>query len=547
MVQENLLSVLDIAKELNIGKATTKFLLKRFKQSFPQTMIDGQPFYPNTIIKTLFSIQGQIDMGVLPGDIEKTLTDKTRHPERQDLSDQNTPEPNPSDQNPTEVAMNQLDTLSKNEDIRLSKDGLQTLQSVFSEIGEQQNRIAKAHEKRAEVEERKAVAIEKRAKAEEKKADAMNNIASALQEMNRLRSNDPAAQQIAHQAASVVVTDEENTLANESEELDFDLDDTNEADMSFDSLLDEEDIIPEEVITEDIVPDDIASDNTELIELDDLSALVDQTEDETSLESILETDDLSELLDDPLSDHAETNTEVDNELNVDFDTDIDDLSALLDDDLTDDNLSDEGTESNLEIDDLSKLIDTDDSEKEDIIDSDTIDADVHDGLDDLSALIDSSQDTPQKESTASENDLDDLSALIDVSSDAIEPGDSKMDDLSLLVSDSEPEANNTDDSDAPMDDLSALIDSDNQPGPKDETSPDTTAVAPIQIDISPEDDLGKYKAAVMQVILGLKTEGLSVEETTNRLNANKIKTLSGKPEWGQKAISQVYKFIEAAK
>ena len=50
----------------------------------------------------------------------------------------------------------------------------------------------------------------------------------------------------------------------------------------------------------------------------------------------------------------------------------------------------------------------------------------------------------------------------------------------------------------------------------------------------------------MKIIIELKTKGLDIEETTNRLNTSSIKTLSGKPEWSQKAIAQIYKFIESA-
>jgi len=67
------------------------------------------------------------------------------------------------------------------------------------------------------------------------------------------------------------------------------------------------------------------------------------------------------------------------------------------------------------------------------------------------------------------------------------------------------------------------------------------------MDLSPDDDIEKYKAAIMKVILELKTDGMSAEETTLLLNKNKIRTLSGKPEWSQKAISQIYKFMTAVK
>ena len=151
MTREKLLSVLGIAEELNTGKATTKFMLKRFEKWLPYDLIDGQAFYhPDKTVKRLVVIQKNLDMGMLPSKIEKKL-DAFCDGNSDDLS-------------------NHFSSPSKNEDIRLSNDGLNLLESLITDIGEQQKRIAIAHEKRAEVEERKAVAIEKRSVAEEKKS-----------------------------------------------------------------------------------------------------------------------------------------------------------------------------------------------------------------------------------------------------------------------------------------------------------------------------------------------------------------------------------------
>ncbi|RLB89341.1 MAG: hypothetical protein DRH26_11785 [Deltaproteobacteria bacterium] len=98
-----------------------------------------------------------------------------------------------------------------------------------------------------------------------------------------------------------------------------------------------------------------------------------------------------------------------------------------------------------------------------------------------------------------------------------------------VVPDSLPPAD--DPMDDPMDDLNALID-------------DTPSLRP---DITPEENLKKYKAAVMKIILGLKTQDLSAEETTRRLNQDNVQTISGKSEWSETAISQIYKFIDSAK
>lgn len=523
MTKEKLLSAVDIARELNIGKTTAKFLLKRFKQFIPSTMTDGQLLYSNSVIPTLFSIQSQLEMGVLPGRIEEELMDSDRN-----NSEQVDPSPPP----PT------IDTLSNGEDLRLSKDGLQVLQSVFNEIGEQQKRIAKAHEKRAEAEERKAVAIEKRAEAEEKKADAMNNIAAALQEMNKLRSIDSQTQQIVHQAASAISADEE-TILDESEDVGID------SDLAAEDILEDIDTDLEDLLSDTDL--DFEGDDSQLIdgspELDDLSTLVDQCSSE-AFDSEQELDDLSLLLDD-----IETGTEQ-----------LDDLSALIDESL----MSEAGGISEpekdqetdiIELDDLSLLIDTVGTDQTSISEPES---DSQVDMDDLYALIDDSPDKSKQQVSHSETDgsqpaeLDDLYKLIDNSLLADQNGSvsqdaGELDDLSALIKD-KPSTDSdlpvASASDEPMDDLSLLIDS---PQTSEQQSEDSSKTDEIVIDITPEDDIQKYKAAVMQVILGLKNDGLTVEETTEKLNASKVKTLSGKPEWGQKAILQIYKFIDAAK
>ena len=82
-----------------------------------------------------------------------------------------------------------------------------------------------------------------------------------------------------------------------------------------------------------------------------------------------------------------------------------------------------------------------------------------------------------------------------------------------------------------MDDLSALLDK-------------TPSLKP---DITPEENLKEYKAAVMKTILQLKTDGVSPKEATRRLNEDGVQTISGKSQWSEMAISQIYKFIDSAK
>ena len=189
-------------------------------------------------------------------------------------------------------------------------------------------------------------------------------------------------------------------------------------------------------------------------------------------------------------------------------------------------------------DDLYALIDQKIEEAPGLDDlSKLLDPEPHlDDMDDLSTLIDTISTQGTRETDPK---IDDLSLLIDDISSAKTPVDNlsllvkpqkkeqaqisvEIDDLSLLI---EPEPL------APLDDLAALIS-------------DTPSLKP---DITPEKNLKEYKAAVMKTILSLKTEGLNAKESTNRLNQDGVQTISGKPKWSEKAISQIYKFIDSAK
>ncbi|WP_300455000.1 hypothetical protein [Desulfobacula sp.] len=138
-------------------------------------------------------------------------------------------------------------------------------------------------------------------------------------------------------------------------------------------------------------------------------------------------------------------------------------------------------------------------------------------IDNLSILIEKDSNQALLET---EHQTDDLSLLIDNISSVEIP--QEMDDLSVL---------NSLDFLAPTDDLSALI-------------AETPSLKP---DITPKKNLKKHKAAVLKTIIRLKTEGLSAEESTNRLNQDGVQTISGKSKWSKKVMSQIYKFIDSAK
>ncbi|MFA5902614.1 MAG: hypothetical protein WC836_01675 [Desulfobacula sp.] len=477
MTRKKQISALDIAEELNTGKATIKFILRRFKKWLPCELINGAPFYLQESTKTIIKILEHLDAGLLPKEIDGYL---------ETLPD--------IDANHT---FNPSINLLQNEEIRLNKEGVILLKSFFGELTEQQKRIAVAHEKRATAEERKAIAIEKRAEAEEKKAEAMNNIANALQEINRFRNGgiEPAVQEIAHHAAKILIMDETEPSYPDIKKDDIDNGSKSshifeKMDSEMSNLLDEEDLIEnfsqidKQKESFDTETEDPLSCLTDIFKIDDLSIVTDNGDQDDKNNSV-ELNNLSALLKNDL----ET-----------LETELDDLSALLDKN---------GSIVTEPLDDLSLLIDEYNTIKK--ATQKTILLDSNESMDDLSKLI-----SPDDEL------MDDLSSLIDM------PAEKKI-------------QNNV------MDDLSKLIDPSDTVNPLIKEEVDLKKGRTIKLDISPNDDLEKYKAAIMKIILELKTEGLSAEETTLLLNKNMIRTLSGKPEWSQRAISQIYKFMTSVK
>ena len=210
---------------------------------------------------------------------------------------------------------------------------------------------------------------------------------------------------------------------------------------------------------------------------------------------------------------------------------LDDLSLLVDDtpEASLDDLSllvDDTPEASL--DDLSLLVDvTPEASLDDL--NLLVDAPPEASLDDLSLLVD---DTP-------EASLDDLSLLVDDTPEA------SLDDLSLLVDDT-PEAS--------LDDLSLLVDvSPEESLEKGYAGLDDLGMlvkeetACIKPQITPDENFESYKSEIINIIIQLKNQGLSVEETTDRFNDDGVLTLSGKPRWSAKAIEQIYRFIDAVK
>ena len=510
MPQNSFLTISQIAQELNAGRATIKFILKRFEKWIPGEIREGQSIYSSRLIQTISDTMEKLDIGILPSQIEKELEQRA-------------------------PANDAADGSLKENDIRLSRNGFDLLTSLFTDIGAQQKRIAKAHEKRAEAEERKAVAIEKRAEAEEKKARAMNNIANALQEMNRLRGVAGPAEQIAHRAVSALTGSEIETNTHSPENAVPSAPDTVDADDTLDDLavlLQDIDTSEDLVLSKDIPPAEDHSqengglstgdENTRLLELDDLSSLIDAG-DIVSKKPV----------------------------EADSDEDLDDLYTLIKDTT---GLDGAGASSSHKLDDLSKLIDSVSEPSDGVATPDDITVPAEEiKLDDLSELIDHEQ----QETADTSIEMDDLSLLVsDMDSplpapaDTNEPLDSDgMDDLSLLIEPGQESSGDTlpasSDSE-PLDDLSALIDPlGAAPAEAEETRAVTPPAPAVTIDFSPSDDIEKYKAEIMKLIIGFKKDGMDAQQVTDLFNENQVKTLSGKPEWSLKAIAQIFKFIES--
>jgi hypothetical protein len=174
-------------------------------------------------------------------------------------------------------------------------------------------------------------------------------------------------------------------------------------------------------------------------------------------------------------------------------SDIDDLSVLLE--------PVPNKNSNAETDDLSKLIENDTKPET---------------IDNLSHLLDTSSE--------SDHEIDDLSLLIQTS----DQKPNKIDDLSLLT-------NELDFKNGTMDDLSALVDA--------KTEEKISMPIPK---FSPKDDFESYKSEIINIIIDLKNQELSEEETCELFNKKGILTFSGKTSWSVKTVSQVYQLINNA-
>lgn len=542
MTRSQLLTTQDLIDELAMGKATLKFILHRFSPWLtPHTqIINHETYYTEQAVATLSKIRKFLDSGLLPEQIEELLAQQAQWLK-------NTA---PVEHHAVNPGILSMDAQSAS----VFKDMLQ----IFIE---KQERIALAQEALSRVEERKADAMEKRAAAEEKKATAMTNIALALQQMNE-RYTAPNVMEIAGKAVETLAVEEIGDLGESLPDTDLNPDQDN---LDSGHLFENQD----HGIFGDIKEPDI--DDLSLLindnaltrqEIDDLSALIDSVSSPGK-----DLDDLASLLDEPEPEPTDSPADNMDDLSkligsdpepLDYDLlDYADLAAGPEDDLDDLSLL-VSTDTQEDIDDLSKLVGTGDHEDIDDLSKLIAPPRDHDAadIDDLSALI--------EQPAQSDPTMDDLSLLVGDGRDVAEQ--EELDDLSSLVSDtafsnpslSKPEVSSIENSG--MDNLSVLLNDtqdsgDNKifgrivedTGIKEEFEENRDGKIPsIKPDISPDQDMGKYKAAVMQIIIELKGRGLTAQQTTDRLNRDGVATLSGKPAWGLKAIEKIYGFIDSA-
>ncbi|MEA1967669.1 MAG: MerR family transcriptional regulator, partial [Thermodesulfobacteriota bacterium] len=175
MSANDFMTITDFARELNVAESSVKFWFSRFSRYLPDAIDNEKELYKKESLKDLLFIAEKIHSGVMPTEIENQL-------EQENIQ-----------------SSKNYSTTDKTE-----QNSLNFLTPFLEKILLQQERIAAAHEQRAETEERKAYAIEKRAEAESKKAMAMNNIANALQNMKHEVFPGSAAGNLINEAAIAI-------------------------------------------------------------------------------------------------------------------------------------------------------------------------------------------------------------------------------------------------------------------------------------------------------------------------------------------------------
>jgi len=131
----------------------------------------------------------------------------------------------------------------------------------------------------------------------------------------------------------------------------------------------------------------------------------------------------------------------------------------------------------------------------------------------------------------------------------VEENQEPLDDLAMLVEEKQDPLDNlgmlVEENQEPLDDLGMLVEENQKP--LDDLAMPVTKEQTLKPSIKPEDNFELYKSEIINIIIQLKNDGLTVEETTEKFNTDGVLTLSGKSLWSSKSIAQIYKFIDAVK
>lgn len=477
----------DIAQILNVGETTVKVWLKRYSKWLPTILNNNEIVFRRQELELFRLIAEQTAAGMDAEEIERILTEKKK---RFTTEEQLSNESHQSTDREEPLKKDSTPPLPDN----LTSDGIG---NILLQILEQQKKIASAQDRRASAEERKAYALESRAEAELLKANAMQEMLTVFKDRS-----------VQTTVSSLMERIQQMPGPSPSSEIDFELDEKLEELQELTESLPEElpDQRPPEPEEVEAIEEEPPSPPTTEQEVPDVNpAVYDEPPEEEPVQEMADVDDLASLIDDQRQEPEKAD---------EIPVDVDDLSLLID----------EGeSEISEDIDDLSLLI-------EDV--NQTGDESISD-IDDLSLLIETAASTP-------EEDVDDLSLLID--EPALQNED--VDDLSLLI-DEQPELQSE-----PGSDLSGRTESPDSAPDVDDLSQliDTPKAPPEKKEPKQNQPQGDHKSQVLSKIIKMKEkDGLSIEETTQKLNDEGVRTLSGTGQWDTKTITGIYRYIDSGK
>lgn len=466
-------TIKDVSDKLKVGESTLNVWRNRYREWVLEVSDHDKKLFSPESIELFRFISECTDSGMDTWEIKDALTSMGGQVVHEDVS---------GDEAKDAPAEHQDEnTDKKGSNTQIGSELLNPLKGLFSDIVNQQNRIADAQERRAAAEERKAYALESRAEAELLKANVMRDIVTALQDMAVKNTVNSLMDKVKNMPGPSM-----GDLQELSGDLGLGLGEMNDLpELTSVADLDAPSAESLEEPGEDVLPDGLShstDQGTEQIsgEIKDQGPVdVEQVNVATEIETFQteEIDDLSELINE-----------------TDFKADAD------------------------EIDDLSKLLDSEVSPQ------------YEGDMDDLSVMIDG-------EVVEAASDIDDLSMLLEGAVETVS-SDVNMDDLSVLISEEPVSAVQED-----MDDLSALIDISITKSA--ETSGSEKPIEEKPSVEKPAVDPNYKSEILKRIIGMKQKEGLSIDEVTKKFNDEGVKTLSGKGQWDKKTIAGIYKYIDS--